>query len=87
MGSSQSSDKVGSDSNSNDADTASRRFTAHPKSTRQIYDDAIDKITAELPYFVEEENRLEMEEYKQLCDDGKGPMVRIVWRPPPRSCC
>ena len=38
--------------------------------------DAIDKIAAELPNVIDDESRQQVEDYKQACDDGKGPMVR-----------
>ena len=37
--------------------------------------DAIDRIAAELPNVIDEESRQQVEDYKQACDRGKGPMV------------
>jgi TPR repeat protein len=35
----------------------------------------IDKLQAELPRFIDEQSRQQVEDYKQACNDGKGPMV------------
>jgi hypothetical protein len=40
--------------------------------------DAIDKIAAELPNVIDDESRQQVEDYKQACDNGKGPMVRTT---------
>lgn len=40
--------------------------------------DAIDKIAAELPNVIDDESRQQVEDYKQACDNGKGPMVRSL---------
>jgi hypothetical protein len=42
--------------------------------------DTIDKIAAELPNIIDDESRQQVEDYKQACDNGKGPMVCCVWR-------
>ena len=46
----------------------------YPKPTGQEYD-ALDKIASELPNVIDDESRQQVEDYKQACDDGKGPMV------------
>jgi len=62
MGSSQSSPKPKSPSGS----------YSSPQSSAY---DTIDKIAAELPHVIDDESRQQVEDYKQACDDGKGPMV------------
>ena len=42
--------------------------------------DPIDKIAAELPSVIDDESRQQVEDYRQACDNGKGPMVRRRWR-------
>ena len=37
--------------------------------------DAIDKIASELPNVIDDESRQQVEDYRQACDNGKGPMV------------
>jgi hypothetical protein len=37
--------------------------------------DAIDKIASELPNVIDDESRQQVEDYKQACDNGKGPVV------------
>jgi TPR repeat protein len=37
--------------------------------------DAIDKIAAELPSVIDEESKQQVADYKQACNNGKGPMV------------
>ena len=37
--------------------------------------DTIDKIASELPHVIDDESRQQVEDYKQACDNGKGPMV------------
>lgn len=46
----------------------------YPKPTGQEYD-ALDKIASELPNVIDDESRQQVEDYKQACDNGKGPMV------------
>lgn len=57
--------------------------TTSASTTNEIYPipkgdeyDAIDKIAAELPNVIDDESRQQVEDYKQACDNGKGPMVR-----------
>ena len=45
-----------------------------PTPTGHEYD-AIDKIAAELPNVIDDESKQQVEDYKQACDNGKGPMV------------
>lgn len=47
---------------------------AFPTPTGQEYD-TIDKIAAELPHVIDDESKQQVEDYKQACDNGKGPMV------------
>lgn len=52
-----------------------------PTPTGHEYD-AIDKIAAELPNVIDDESRQQVEDYRQACDNGKGPMVskrRRIW--------
>jgi len=45
-----------------------------PTPTGHEYE-AIDKIASELPNVIDDESRQQVEDYKQACDNGKGPMV------------
>jgi len=54
------------------ADSSSQPF---PVPTGHEYD-AIDRIASELPNVIDDESRQQVEDYKQACDNGKGPMVR-----------
>jgi hypothetical protein len=68
----------------NSAPNAAQRSNPTPSSssTEEVYPipkgdeyDAIDRIAAELPNVIDDESRQQVEDYKQACDDGKGPMV------------
>ena len=48
--------------------------SAYPTPTGREYD-AIDQIASELPSVIDEQSRQQVEDYKQACDGGKGPMV------------
>jgi hypothetical protein len=86
MGSTQSNEikidpKISDISSPSTVTESSRSST----STNEVYPtpkgdeyDAIDKIAAELPNIIDDESRQQVEDYKQACDNGKGPMVRIV---------
>ena len=37
--------------------------------------DEIDKLQAELPNIIDEESQRQVDDYRQACDGGKGPMV------------
>jgi hypothetical protein len=81
MGSSQSSDIKNIQSN-NPIDV--NHVPTSTKSTNDVYPtpmgdeyDAIDKIASELPNIIDDESRQQVEDYKQACDDGKGPMVSM----------
>ena len=37
--------------------------------------DLMDKIASELPSIIDDESKQQVEDYKQACDNGKGPMV------------
>ena len=52
--------------------------TPFPVPTGNEYD-PIDKIAAELPSVIDDESRQQVEDYRQACDNGKGPMVRLRW--------
>ena len=45
-----------------------------PTPTGHEYD-LMDKIAAELPNIIDEQSKLQVQDYKQACDGGKGPMV------------
>jgi TPR repeat protein len=45
-----------------------------PNPTGTEYD-AIDRLQAELPSIIDEESQQQVDDYKQACDGGKGPMV------------
>jgi hypothetical protein len=47
----------------------------YPTPTGREYD-AIDQLAAELPNIIDEESRQQVEDYRQACNNGKGPMVR-----------
>jgi hypothetical protein len=49
----------------------------YPTPTGQEYD-VIDKIASELPNVIDDESRQQVEDYRQACDNGKGPMVRAM---------
>ena len=57
--------------------------TPFPIPTGHEYD-AIDRIAAELPNVIDDESRQQVEDYRQACDNGKGPMVRTTAN---TSCC
>lgn len=54
--------------------TTEQPNSAYPTPTGHEYD-AIDRIAAELPNVIDDESRQQVEDYKQACDSGKGPMV------------
>ena len=45
-----------------------------PNPTGTEYD-AIDKLQAELPAIIDDESQQQVDDYKEACNDGKGPMV------------
>jgi TPR repeat protein len=45
-----------------------------PSPTGTEYD-AIDQLQAELPSMIDEESQQQVDDYKQACDEGRGPMV------------
>lgn len=47
---------------------------AFPNPTGKEYE-TLDKIAAELPHVIDEESRQQVNDYKQACNNGKGPMV------------
>jgi hypothetical protein len=51
----------------------------YPTPTGREYD-AIDQLAAELPNVIDEESRQQVEDYRQACNNGKGPMVRNTTR-------
>jgi hypothetical protein len=59
----------------NPASDASSTSEVYPTPKGNEYD-AIDQIAAELPNVIDDESRQQVEDYKQACDNGKGPMVR-----------
>lgn len=46
----------------------------YPSPTGQEYD-TIDKLQSELPSLIDEESQQQVDDYKEACDNGKGPMV------------
>jgi hypothetical protein len=42
--------------------------------------DAIDKLQAELPSIIDEESQQQVDDYKEACNDGKGPVSEL-------TCC
>lgn len=81
MGSSQSSPL--SDKHHLASATSSTTTTENNKSSNSNssnnngneYYDKIDQLAAELPHVIDEESRIQVEDYKQACNNGKGPMV------------
>jgi 3D (Asp-Asp-Asp) domain-containing protein len=86
MGATQSIDKnnkLNATERSNSAATNATSEATSEGTTNDVYPipkgdeyDAIDKIAAELPNVIDDESRQQVEDYKQACDNGKGPMVR-----------
>ena len=86
MGSTQSNqknNKLNSTESSNAAVINATSEVPSVSTTNEVYPipkgdeyDAIDKIAAELPNVIDDESRQQVEDYKQACDNGKGPMVR-----------
>jgi len=71
----------GTNSNSDSSAEESRRQRRQaeaklpfPIPTGREYD-AIDRIASELPNVIDDESRQQVEDYRQACDGGKGPMV------------
>jgi hypothetical protein len=58
----------------NEATPAAPTEEVYPTPTGHEYD-TIDKLASELPHIIDDESRQQVEDYKQACDDGKGPMV------------
>ena len=67
MGSSQSTE-----STPKSAQSANSNLYPSPKGDEY---DAIDKLASQLPSVIDDESRQQVEDYKQACDGGKGPMV------------
>jgi TPR repeat protein len=74
MGSSQSTDTNQNASFTPMGGTADDSQSPFPTPTGHE-DDVIDKIAAELPNFIDDESRQQVEDYKEACNDGKGPMA------------
>jgi hypothetical protein len=88
--SNQNNNGINSTERSNAAGIKATSETTSTDTTNEVYPtpkgdeyDAIDKIAAELPNVIDDESRQQVEDYKQACDNGKGPMVRamhqILW--------
>lgn len=89
MGSSQSVDKSApfppsssSTSSSSSTATDGGSSSQQQQSQQPIFPDptgneysAIDKLQAELPSIIDEESQQQVDDYKEACDGGKGPMV------------
>lgn len=71
MGANQSSAKPAVATSDKNNEKSSRVFS-HPSEMRY---DQIDKVASQLPHFIDDESRQQVEDFKQACDDGKGPMV------------
>jgi TPR repeat protein len=54
--------------------SASALSNLYPEPTGHEYD-RIDRIAAELPHVIDDESRQQAEDFKQACDNGKGPVV------------
>ncbi|KAG7371377.1 Sel1 repeat-containing protein [Nitzschia inconspicua] len=63
---------MASSSSSNDNDPDQQPIFPNP--TGHEYD-AIDKLQAELPAIIDEESQQQVDDYKEACNGGKGPMV------------
>lgn len=77
MGSSQSSPKPPSASSQKETNNSSSNDDEtglYPTPSGREYDQ-LDKIASELPNIIDDESLQQVEDYKQACDDGKGPMV------------
>lgn len=65
-------------SQATDSSSSSSSNEVYPTPKGNEYD-AIDKIASELPNVIDDESRQQVEDYKQACDNGKGPMVRTIF--------
>jgi len=76
MGSSASKSFTPSVSSSGESSstTGANASSSSPFTTEQPYD-VVDRIASELPHVIDDESRQQVEDYKQACDNGKGPMV------------
>jgi TPR repeat protein len=57
-----------------DDDASSNDKAKFPTPTGHEYD-LMDKIAAELPNIIDDQSKQQVDDYKQACDGGKGPMV------------
>jgi hypothetical protein len=65
------------DNNSSTNNTTNKTVGAFPAPSGSEYDN-IDRLAAELPHVIDEESRIQVEDYRQACNNGKGPMVRRI---------
>ena len=64
-----------SDADKNNDRTEGADAPIFPTPTGNEYD-AIDRLQAELPPMIDEESQQQVDDYKEACNGGKGPMVR-----------
>jgi hypothetical protein len=62
--------------NKKSGDDSGQQQSLFPNPTGHEYD-AIDKLQAELPSIIDEESQQQVDDYKEACNDGKGPVS--VW--------
>ncbi|KAL3920451.1 MAG: hypothetical protein SGILL_003256, partial [Bacillariaceae sp.] len=63
-----------SSSSSSNSSVSDEEQPIFPTPTGHEYD-AIDRLQAELPAIIDEESQQQVDDYKEACDNGKGPMV------------
>ncbi len=59
---------------SQESGSGQEKMPIFPTPTGQEYD-KIDKLQAELPSMIDEESQQQVDDYRDACNDGKGPMV------------
>jgi len=69
----------GNDPNNNENQGGEKSDTMplFPLPTGHEYD-AMDKLQAELPSMIDEESQQQVDDYRDACNDGKGPMVSEI---------
>jgi TPR repeat protein len=66
--------ETGSDPTNSNNDNDTKQKSRYPIPTGHEYD-LFDKLAAEIPNVIDDESRQQVEDYKQACDGGKGPMA------------
>ena len=74
MGSSQSAPSSSLGTKPSPTSETGEEKQYYPSPTGHEYD-AVDKLAAQLPNVIDDQSRQQVEDYKQACDGGKGPMV------------